>query len=69
MVAALRERGIPFGYLTFEGEARGLRKAENMRRASEAALYFYSRVFGFDLADPFEPITIENWRGVDAMTP
>ena len=40
-----------------------------MRRATAAALYFYSRVFGFDLADPFEPITIENWIGADATTP
>ena len=28
--------------------------------ASEAELYFYSRVFGFELADPVEPVAIEN---------
>jgi hypothetical protein len=26
----------------------------------EAELYFYSKVFGFELADPVEPLVIEN---------
>jgi hypothetical protein len=26
----------------------------------DGELYFYSRVFGFDLADPVEPVPIEN---------
>ncbi len=29
-------------------------------RASEAELYFYSRLFGFTPADDIEPVTIEN---------
>ena len=29
-------------------------------RALEAELYFYSRIFGFGLADPVEPVPIDN---------
>ena len=60
MFAALRERGLPCAYLAFEGEQHGFRKAENMIRALEAELYFYSRVFGFEPAEPLPPIEIEN---------
>ncbi len=60
MVAALRAKGIPVAYLLFEGEQHGFRRAENIRRALEAELYFYARVFGFALADPVPPIPIEN---------
>jgi dipeptidyl aminopeptidase/acylaminoacyl peptidase len=60
MVQALRAKGIPVAYLPFEGEQHGFRRAENIKRALDAELYFYSRVFGFDLAEPIEPITIEN---------
>jgi hypothetical protein len=49
--------------LTFEGEQHGFRKAENVKRALEAELYFYSKVFGFDLAEPVEPVAIENLPG------
>ncbi|MSP14535.1 MAG: S9 family peptidase [Chloroflexi bacterium] len=60
MVAALRAKGLPFAYVTFEGEQYGFRRAENIKRALEAELYFFSRVFGFDLAEPIEPVEIEN---------
>ena len=60
MVAAVRARGLPVAYLPFEGEQHGFRKSENIKRALEAELYFYSRVFGFVLADPVEPVQIEN---------
>ena len=60
MVAALRKKGIPFAYLLFEGEQHGFRKAENNQRSLEGELYFYSKVLGFDLADEFEPVEIEN---------
>ena len=36
------------------------RRAENIKRALDGELYFYSRVFGFALADPVEPVVIEN---------
>jgi dipeptidyl aminopeptidase/acylaminoacyl peptidase len=60
MVDSLRKRGIPVAYVPFEGEQHGFRKAESIRRSFEAELYFYSRVFGFRLADKIEPIKIEN---------
>jgi dipeptidyl aminopeptidase/acylaminoacyl peptidase len=58
MVAALDAKGIPYAYLPFPGEQHGFRQAAHIRRALEAELYFYSRVFGFDLADPVEPVPI-----------
>jgi len=58
MAAALDAKGIPYAYLPFEGEQHGFRQAAHIRRALEAELYFYGRVFGFDLADPVEPVPI-----------
>jgi dipeptidyl aminopeptidase/acylaminoacyl peptidase len=60
MVAALRRKGIAVAYVPFEGEAHGFRKADNIRRALEAELYFYSRVFNFTPAGTIEPVSIEN---------
>ncbi|MDQ7842647.1 MAG: S9 family peptidase [Armatimonadota bacterium] len=60
MVEALRARGIPVAYLAFEGEQHGFRRAETIRRALEAELYFYSRIFGFTPADPIPPVRIDN---------
>ncbi|HVQ40413.1 MAG TPA: prolyl oligopeptidase family serine peptidase [Pyrinomonadaceae bacterium] len=60
MVEALRAKGIPVAYLPFEGEQHGFRQAKNIKRALDAELYFYSRVFGFELADAVEPVEIEN---------
>jgi dipeptidyl aminopeptidase/acylaminoacyl peptidase len=60
MVEAVRAKNLPVAYLTFEGEQHGFRKAENIKRVLEAELYFYSKLFGFDLADPVEPVKIEN---------
>jgi dipeptidyl aminopeptidase/acylaminoacyl peptidase len=60
MARALDLKGIPYAYLPFEGEQHGFRRAESIRRALEVELYFYSRIFGFDLADHVEPIEIRN---------
>lgn len=60
MVEALRKKKVPVAYLAFEGEGHGFRRAENIKRSLEAELYFYSRVFSFELADPVEPVEIEN---------
>jgi len=60
MVEALHTKGVPVAYVPFEGEQHGFRRAENIKRALDAELYFYSRVFGFELADPVEPVPIEN---------
>jgi dipeptidyl aminopeptidase/acylaminoacyl peptidase len=42
MVEALRRRGIPTGYFLFAGEQHGFRRAETIKRALDAELYFYS---------------------------
>ncbi|HEX9143850.1 MAG TPA: prolyl oligopeptidase family serine peptidase, partial [Candidatus Binatia bacterium] len=60
MVEVVRAKKLPVAYLTFEGEQHGFRKAENMKRVLEAELYFYSKVFGFELSDEVEPVKIEN---------
>jgi dipeptidyl aminopeptidase/acylaminoacyl peptidase len=62
MVNALRRKGIPVAYILFQGEQHGFRKAQNIKRALDAELYFYSRVFGFGLADDVEPVPIENLK-------
>jgi dipeptidyl aminopeptidase/acylaminoacyl peptidase len=63
MVEALRAKGLPVAYVPFEGEQHGFRRAEHIKRALEAELYFYARVFGFELAEPVEPVPIENLPG------
>jgi dipeptidyl aminopeptidase/acylaminoacyl peptidase len=60
MFEAVRAKGLPVAYLLFKGEQHGFRKAENIRRALEAELFFYSKVFGFELTDLLEPVHIEN---------
>ncbi len=47
MVEALRRKGVPVEYHLFHGEGHGFRRAENIRRALEAELAFYRRLFGF----------------------
>jgi len=60
MANALRAKGLPVAYLAYEGEQHGFRRAENIKRSLDAELFFYSRIFGFSLADPVEPVVIEN---------
>jgi dipeptidyl aminopeptidase/acylaminoacyl peptidase len=60
MAQAVRAKKLPVAYLAFEGEQHGFRKAENIKRVLEAELYFYSKVFGFALAEPVDPIEIVN---------
>jgi dipeptidyl aminopeptidase/acylaminoacyl peptidase len=60
MADALRKKGLPVSYVPFEGEQHGFRKAENIRRALDGELYFYSRIFKFDLAEKVDPIAIDN---------
>jgi dipeptidyl aminopeptidase/acylaminoacyl peptidase len=62
MVNALRAKSLPVAYLTFAGEQHGFRQAANIKRALDSELYFYSRIFGFELADPVDPLPIENLR-------
>ncbi|MEJ8280949.1 prolyl oligopeptidase family serine peptidase [Pseudonocardia spirodelae] len=62
IVDALRSRGVPVAYLLFAGEQHGFRAAANIRRALDAELAFYSRVFGFALPpeEGIEPVEIDN---------
>lgn len=60
MVDALRKRGLPVAYVAFEGEQHGFRRAENIKRALDGELHFYSKVFGFEPADTIDPVEISN---------
>jgi dipeptidyl aminopeptidase/acylaminoacyl peptidase len=60
MFDAARAKGLPVAYLPFEGEQHGFRRAENIKRALDGELYFYSKIFGFELAEAVEPVRIEN---------
>ncbi len=60
IVEALKKKGNPVAYLPFEGEQHGFRQAKNIKRSLEAELYFYSKIFGFELADDIDPVEIEN---------
>lgn len=44
---ALHYKRIPVAYLPFEGEQHGLRRSQNIKRALDAELYFYSKIFSF----------------------
>lgn len=59
MANVLKVRGIPTAYVAFEGEQHGFRQANNIQRALEAELYFYSKVFEFELTDEIEPVQME----------
>lgn len=63
MADALRAKGLPVALLTFEGEGHGFRQASTIRRTLEAELWFYGRIFGFEPADPIDPVEIDNWPG------
>ena len=60
MADAVRKKGLPVAYVTFEGEQHGFRKAENIVRALEAELYFYAKVFNFVPGDTLTPVAIDN---------
>jgi dipeptidyl aminopeptidase/acylaminoacyl peptidase len=60
MYKAVRAKGLPVAYLPFPGEYHGFRQAENIKRSLDAELYFYSKVFRFELPTPVEPVSIEN---------
>lgn len=67
MVEALRGQGIPVAYVPFAGEQHGFRRAENIERALEAELYFYSRVFGFSLSGEVAAVEIHNAEGLRGL--
>jgi dipeptidyl aminopeptidase/acylaminoacyl peptidase len=60
MVEALKTKGLPVAYVLYEGEQHGFRKAENIKRTLDGELYFFAKVFGFELADEVEGVAISN---------
>ncbi len=58
MVTALRQREIPVAHITFDDEAHGFRKAQNIRFALSTELHFYGRVFNFEPAEQASPDTL-----------
>jgi dipeptidyl aminopeptidase/acylaminoacyl peptidase len=62
-VAVCQRKELPYAYVTFEGEQHGFRQEKNIRRSIEGELHFISKIFGFDIADPVEPVKIENFTG------
>jgi dipeptidyl aminopeptidase/acylaminoacyl peptidase len=60
IVDALAANELPHAYISFEGEGHGFRQATTIERWLEAELYFYSRIFGFELSDKVPPVHIEN---------
>lgn len=60
MAQALREKGVPFAYIAYEGEQHGFRKATSIVRTAEAELSFYAQVLGFTPAGGIEPVEVEN---------
>jgi dipeptidyl aminopeptidase/acylaminoacyl peptidase len=60
MVEILKDKKLPVAYVVFDKEQHGFRIAQNIKRALDAELYFYSRIFGFQLANEIPPVKIEN---------
>ncbi len=60
MVQALQAKGLAVAYVAFPGEQHGFRRAETIKRALDSELYFYSKVFGFELPEPVDPVPIHN---------
>ncbi|HEY5110995.1 MAG TPA: prolyl oligopeptidase family serine peptidase, partial [Acidimicrobiales bacterium] len=60
MAKALRDKGVPFAYVAYEGEQHGFRQAKNIIRTAEAELSFYGQVLGFTPDGDNEAIEIEN---------
>jgi dipeptidyl aminopeptidase/acylaminoacyl peptidase len=60
ILESLKKRRVPVAYVPFPGEQHGFRKAENIIRAHEAELYFYSRILGFNPSQKIVPIEIFN---------
>jgi dipeptidyl aminopeptidase/acylaminoacyl peptidase len=60
LAEAARQKHLPVAMIMFEGEGHGFRKAETIKAATEAQIYFLGRILGFEPADQVSPIPIEN---------
>lgn len=54
------EKGLQASYIEFPGEGHGFRRAQTIKDALQAELYFYGKVFGFEPPDNLPPIDIHN---------
>jgi dipeptidyl aminopeptidase/acylaminoacyl peptidase len=57
---AARQKSLPVALIMFEGEGHGFRKAETLKAALEAQIYFLGRILGFEPADRVPPIPMDN---------
>jgi dipeptidyl aminopeptidase/acylaminoacyl peptidase len=57
---AARRKHVPVALIMFDGEGHGFRRAETIKAATEAQIYFLGRIFGFVPADRVSPISIDN---------
>jgi dipeptidyl aminopeptidase/acylaminoacyl peptidase len=62
MAVALRDKGVAFAYIAYEGEQHGFRKAETIVDSIEAELSFYGQILGFEPAGVLMPVDIERAR-------
>ncbi len=62
MVEALKKKGLPVCYITYEGEQHGFRKSANISRTLDAEFLFYAKIFGFKPADQLDEIEILNFK-------
>jgi dipeptidyl aminopeptidase/acylaminoacyl peptidase len=60
MFDALLKKKIPTAYILFENEQHGFRQSQTIKRAIEAEVYFYSKIFGLQMQEKIEPIDIAN---------
>jgi dipeptidyl aminopeptidase/acylaminoacyl peptidase len=60
MAAAVRAKGLPVALIIFVGEGHGFRRADSIKAALEAQLFFLGKVFGFTPADQLPAIDIDN---------
>jgi dipeptidyl aminopeptidase/acylaminoacyl peptidase len=60
LAEAAHQKHLPVAVIMFEGEGHGFRKAETIKAATEAQIYFLGRILGFEPADQVSPIPIEN---------
>lgn len=62
MFEILKDKKIPTAYLLFENEGHGFRTASVIKKCLESELYFYSKIFSFEILDDIEPIEIFNLK-------
>ena len=62
MYQALNTKNIPVALIQFEDEKHGFKKPENIKKAFELELCFYSKVFKFFLENTLYKLKIQNLK-------